>query len=409
MRQSQLFTRTKRDFPKEEESKNAQLLIRGGFVCKEMAGVYSYLPLGLRIIRKIENIIRREMNETLGATEILMPALHPIEKYKKTKRENIDVLFHTESNTGGHFVLGQSHEEVVVPLVSNFVSSYRDLPLGVYQIQTKFRNEFRAKSGILRGKEFLMKDLYSFHTDEEDFDRYYKKAQIAYRNIFNEIGIGDKTYLTFASGGTFSKYSHEFQTVTDAGEDIIYLCSKCGVAINEEIIDEQKECPLCGLTKDKLEKIKSIEVANIFPLKTRFSDAFNLKYKNKKGEACPIIMGCYGIGVSRLMGAVVESLSDKNGMVWPESIAPFKVHIIPIDDNSVSEKIYTDLNKQMEVLYDDRDKGAGEKLKDADLIGIPYRIVVSPKTLENGCVEVKRRDKEQAELIKIEKIKSYVK
>ncbi len=408
MKQSTLFTKTRKEVLKEEESRNAQLLIRGGFVDKEMAGVYSYLPMGLIVLRKIENIIRKEINETLGAQEVLMPALHSINNYEKTGREKIDVLFHTESSAGGHFVLGQSHEEVVVPLLLNFISSYRDLPLGVYQIQTKFRNELRAKSGILRGREFLMKDLYSFHTDEDDFNRYYEKAKTTYRNIFEKVGLGENTYLTYASGGTFSKYSHEFQTVTDAGEDIIYLCRKCSVAINEEIIEEQKVCPVCS--SKEMEKIKSIEVANIFPLASRFSDAFGLTYKDKSGVDRPIIMGCYGIGVSRLMGSVVEVMSDEKGIIWPDSIAPFKAHLIPIGEENKTEEIYKNLVKEgVEVLYDDRDKGVGEKLADADLVGIPFRVIVSEKTLKEGSVEVKRRREEKGELVKIEKIIAYVK
>ncbi len=408
MRQSHLFTKTRKEALKEEESRNAQLLIRAGFVAKEMAGVYSYLPMGMRVLKKIEEIIRREMNEALGAQEVLMPALHPIKNYKKTGRENIDVLFHTESVAGGHLVLGQSHEEIVVPLLLNFISSYRDLPLGVYQIQTKFRNELRAKSGILRGREFLMKDLYSFHVDEKDFEEYYEKAKISYINIFNKMGLGDNTYLTYASGGTFCKYSHEFQTVTDAGEDIIYLCRKCSVAINEEIIKEQDSCPVCS--SKELEKIKSIEVANIFPLASRFSDAFGLTYKDKEGKDKPIIMGCYGIGVSRLMGSVVEVISDEKGIVWPKSIAPFAVHLVPIGEQKKAEEIYKQLTREgVEVLYDDRDKNTGEKLADADLIGIPLRLIVSEKTLEEDSVEIKNRTEEKGQFVKIEKIMSYVK
>ncbi len=406
MKQSLLFSRTRKEEIKEE-SLNARLLIRAGFVDKEMAGVYSYLPLGLKVLKKVENVVRKEMNETMGASEIFMPALHSIEKYKKTGRENIDVLFYTKLSAGGNLVLGQSHEEVVVPLVSKFVSSYRDLPLGVYQIQTKFRNELRAKSGILRGREFLMKDLYSFHADEEDFEKYYERAKIAYMNIFRKVGLGENTYLTFASGGTFSKYSHEFQTTTPAGEDTIYLCKECRVAINEEIISEGKKCPVCS--SETLEEIKSIEVGNIFPLKNRFSDAFGVKYKDKEGKDCPITMGCYGIGISRVMGAVVEVLSDEKGMIWPKEIAPFDIHLISLGEDESAEKVYSFLKKEgVDVLYDDRDKSAGEKLADADLIGIPLRVVVSKKTVQEERVEVKRRKEEEGKLVKIEELKSYV-
>ncbi len=407
MRQTKLFTKTTKDTPKGEEAKNAQLLIRAGFINKEMAGVYSFLPLGLRVIRKIEAIIRDEMDNTLNASEIFMPALHPLENYEKTGRDNIDVLFRTELATGRSLVLGQSHEEVVVPLAKNHIFSYRDLPVYVYQIQNKFRNELRAKSGILRGREFSMKDLYSFHVDEEDLNRYYEQSKKAYKNIFERAGIGDSTYMTFADGGTFSKYSHEFQTVTEAGEDIIHLCSDCEVAINEEIIDEQEKCPECG-EKSKLVEKKAIEVGNIFKLKTKFSDAFNLTYTDEDGKEKPVYMGCYGIGVGRLMGAVLEVNSDKNGMIWPEEIAPYQVHLIPIGDKAreKAEEIYE--NFDQEILYDDRDTSVGDKFADADLMGIPYRVVISDKTLKKDSVEIKKRSEEEEKLVKIDNLQSYV-
>lgn len=398
MRQSRLFGKTLREGPKDEVSKNAELLTRGGFVSKEMAGIYSFLPMGLRVLKKIETVIRREMNETLGAQELLMPALHPIENYIKTGRHKIEDLFHTQLHSGGKLVLGQSHEEIVVPLVQRFISSWRDLPLGVYQIQTKFRNEFRAKSGLLRGREFIMKDLYSFHADEKDFAEYYERAKIAYKNIFAGVGMGDKTFLTFASGGTFSKYSHEFQTLTDAGEDTIYLCKNCRVAINDDIISEQSSCWQCGAARDSLDTKKSIEVGNIFPLKTRYSDAFGLAYTDESGTKKPIIMGCYGIGLGRVMGAVVETSCDEKGIVWPEAIAPYRVHLIEIKSarsevKREAESVYGDLlAKGIEVLYDERDdKSPGEKFADADLIGIPWRIVVSEKTIAKKGVELKSR------------------
>ncbi len=410
MRQSKLFTKTIKDNPKGEEAKNAQLLIRGGFINKEMAGVYSYLPLGLRVIKKIESVIRDEMDNTLRASELFMPALHPLENYKRTGRENIDVLFRTELATGRELVLGQSHEEVVVPLAKNHIFSYRDLPVYVYQIQNKFRNELRAKSGILRGREFSMKDLYSFHANEDDLSKYYEESKKAYKNIFNRVGIGDDTYITFADGGTFSKYSHEFQTVTEAGEDLIYLCQDCGVAINEEIIDEQEECPECGKEKKGLKKEKAIEVGNIFKLKTKFSSAFDLTYTDEDGEDKPVYMGCYGIGVGRLMGAVLEVNSDESGMIWPEEIAPYKIHLIPIGKKAEkrADEIYESLHDDFEILYDDRDTGVGDKFADADLMGIPYRVVVSEKTLEEGSVEIKRRGEKEEELVKIDNLQSYV-
>ncbi len=410
MKQSNIFTKTRKEELKEEPSLNAQLLIRGGFINKEMAGVYSFLPIGLIVLRKIENIIRKEMKNTLRAQEVLMPALHPLENYKITGRDNIDVLFHTKLSSGSDLVMGQSHEEIVVPLLQQFISSYKDLPLGVFQIQTKFRNEFRAKAGILRGREFLMKDLYSFHEDEKSLSEYYEKSKEAYYNIFKKLGIGDSTYLAFASGGTFSKYSHEFQTITESGEDIIYLCKKCNIGVNEEIIDESPYCPECKEKKENLRKEKSIEVANIFPLNTRFSDPFKLTYKNKEGEDRPVFMGCYGIGVSRVMGAVVEILADEKGMVWPLSIAPFSIHLVSLGVNKEAEKVYNTLTGMgVEVLYDDREKNPGEKFAESDLIGIPYRMIVSEKNIKEGKIEIKKRDSGDVEFIKIEEIGNYVK
>jgi prolyl-tRNA synthetase len=410
MRLSELFTKTRRIPPKGEDSLNAMFLIQGGFVEKLIAGVYTFLPLGFRVLKKIENIIREEMHQTLGAQEILMPALHPIENYQKTGRDKIDILFHTELASGGSLVLGQSHEEVIVPLLKHFISSYRDLPLAVYQIQTKFRNELRAKSGLLRGREFIMKDLYSFHSNEKDFENYYEKAKIAYKNIFTKAGIGDITFLTFASGGTFSKYSHEFQALTPAGEDTIYLCEPCKMAINDEIINEQKTCPQCNAPREKLVQKKAIEVGNIFPLKQKFSEAFGLTYKDILGKEQPINMGCYGIGLGRLMGAVVEASHDEKGIIWPTSIAPFSAHLIEINAREHAEKIYENfVAENIEVLYDDRaDYTVGEKFADADLIGMPLRIIVSEKTLKHDAVEIKRRDGAEAELVKISSLLLHI-
>ena len=403
MRQSQLFGKTVREAPKDEVAKNAIDLSRGAFVQKTFAGVYEYLPLGLRVLKKIENLIREEMNAT-GAQELLLPALHPLENYIQTGRAEIDVLFHTELTGGKKLVLGQSHEEIITPLVKKFISSYRDLPLAVYQIQTKFRNELRAKSGILRGREFIMKDCYSFHADEKDFERFYEIQKNAYIKIFDRAGIGEQTFFTHASGGTFSKYSHEFQTVTDAGEDTIHICETCGIAVNDEIKDEISACPECKGTEFRT--AKSIEVGNIFPLKTKFSDVFNVTFRDNDGNEKPVIMGCYGIGLGRLMGTIVEVRGDDNGIVWPESVAPFRVHILELsraNDNvkTYAENLYASLlAKGVEVLYDDRDAcTAGEKFADADLIGIPWRCVVSEKTIAQQGVEVKRRDSRQSEVM----------
>lgn len=410
MKQSNFFTKTKREITKEEEALNAKLLLRAGFINKEMAGVYSFLPLGLRVLNKISNIVREEMNNLLGAQEVLMPALHPLQNYKKTNRDDMDVLFHTELNSGGDLVLGPTHEEIVVPLFQQFASSYKDLPCGIYQIQFKFRNELRAKSGILRGREFLMKDLYSFHENQECFDKYYKKSQEVYHQIYKKLGVGDRTYLTFASGGTFSKYSHEFQMLSTVGEDEIYLCEDCNIAVNKEIIDDLNGCPECKKERKELRVESAVEVGNIFPLGTKFSDALNLKVKNKEGKEISPIMGCYGIGISRVMGSVVEIMADEKGIIWPKEIAPYALHLIVLKGaEKEAEKIYNELRQDgVEVLFDDRDCAPGEKFADCDLMGIPHRIVVSKKTTEDGVVEVKRRDNDDLSFVKISNVNEYV-
>ncbi len=396
MRQSQLFTKTRKEAPADEVAKNAKLLIRAGFVDKLQAGVYTYLPLGLRVLKKIENIIREEMNK-VGGQEILMPSLHPKENWQTTGRwDTMDDLYKVSDSSGRENALGPTHEEVVVPLVKQFVSSYRDLPFSVYQFQNKFRMELRAKSGILRGREFIMKDMYSFHRDEADLSTYYKKMKVAYARVFERAGIGAQTYITFAAGGSFSKYSHEFQTTTTAGEDTIYICEKCHIAVNEEIIvDQNNACPKCG--SKSLVVQTAVEVGNIFELKTKYSAPFELTYKDEAGVPHPVVMGCYGIGLGRMLGTVVEVLSDDKGLVWPQEISPFLVHLVEIPSangevRTVAEKLYTDLLGQgVEVLWDDRDLRAGEKFADSDLIGIPLRVVVSEKTLAGGKYEVKER------------------
>ena len=405
MRQSILFTGTIKETPKEEISINAQLLIRAGFIDKLMAGVYSYLPLGFLVLKKIEEIIRQEMNR-IGGQEIFLPALHPKNNWQQTKRWEYPEMFKLKNREGKEFSLGWTHEEIITPLARKFISSYKDLPVFIYQIQDKFRDELRAKSGLLRGVEFLMKDLYSFHQDEKGLDEYYEKVKGAYLKIFQRCGLKKETFLTLASGGTFSKYSHEFQTVTPAGEDTVYLCQKCRLAINREIIKEENfTCPKCG--NKKLEIKKTIEVGNIFKLKDRFSRPFNLVFKDKDGKEKVVFMGCYGIGLGRLMGTIAEVHHDNSGIAWPGEVAPFRVHLISLTGTKKeSERLYQDLQKQnVEVLYDDRDdKSAGEKFADADLIGIPLRIVVSGRTLQKNCVEIKKRSEQKIRLIKIKEI-----
>jgi len=402
MLQSKLFTTTRREMPKDEEAVNAQLLIRAGFIDKLTAGVYTFLPLGLLVLRKTENIIREEMLKIDGQ-EILMPTLQPKANWVKTGRwKSLEALFRLKSrHLETEYALGPTHEEVISPLAKKFVFSYRDLPFYVFQIQNKFRDEIRVKSGLLRGREFLMKDLYSFHGNEADLDKYYEKTKNAYFKIFKRVGLDGLTVLTFASGGTFSKYSHEFQVPTPNGEDEIYICEKCQVAVNQEIIKQQNLCPQCGNKKSKKEK--AIEVGNIFKLKTKFSSAFDLKYKDGGGKEKDVTMGCYGIGLSRLMGAVVEIFHDKKGIIWPEAVAPFKAHLLSVnhqilDVNKFSHEVYNTLQKnRIEVLYDDRDASAGEKFVDADLIGIPYRLVISGKTEKK--IEIKKRNEDKTKLI----------
>ncbi|MDE2144376.1 MAG: prolyl-tRNA synthetase [Patescibacteria group bacterium] len=397
MLQSKLFSKTQREDPREEESVNAKLLIRAGYVDKTMAGVYAFLPLGWRVISKIAGIIRKEM-EAVGGEEILMPTLQPKKNWETTGRyDTYDTLFKFQSfYTKTDYVLGPTHEEIVSPLISRFVSSYKDLPVYVFQIQNKFRDEKRSKSGLLRGREFLMKDLYSFHADEKELEKFYEKVSRAYVKIFRLAGIGKITYLTYASGGDFSKYSHEFQTVTQAGEDVIYLCEKCKVAVNREIIDDlHGACPVCG--NKNLKEEKAIEVGNIFKLKTRFSSAFGLKFAGADSRDGDVLMGCYGIGLNRLMGTIVEVSHDDKGIIWPESVAPFKFHIIELKKGK-GRKLYEELVKSgAEVLYDDRDSTAGEKFADADLIGIPWRLVVSDKTGEK--VEIKKRGENKSKIV----------
>ena len=400
MRQSQFFLKTTKDIAKEEVSKNAQLLLRGGFVNQLMAGVYSYYPLGLRVLNKIENIVREEMNK-IGGQEVLMPALQPREIWDATGRWDIDVLFKLKGAGDRDLALGATHEETATPLGASVLESYKDFPRAIYQTQTKFRNEARAKSGILRGREFRMKDMYSFHTNQECLDKFYDDSIEAYLNVYRRVGLGDRTLLTFASGGIFSKYSHEFQTITGAGEDIIYKVPGTHIAINEEIIGDIAAVSNIipnykAGDEQKLETIKTIEVGNIFKLGTRYSDAIDFKYTDEDGKKQDVIMGCYGIGLSRLMGAVVECLHDENGIVWPEEIAPFDVHLVSLVHDDADIKVCDDVYQQLkqariDVLYDDRtDARAGAKMADADLIGIPHRIVVSKKTIADNVIEWKK-------------------
>lgn len=411
MLQSQLFTKTLKTSPEDEKSINSDLLIRAGYIDKLMAGVYTFLPLGFLTLKKIEKIIREEMLK-LDALEILMPVLQPKSNWQKTARwENLDTLFKfTSFYSKTDLVLGPTHEEVVSPLMKKFVFSYRDLPQAVFQIQTKFRDEKRPKSGLLRTREFLMKDLYSFHKDEEDLDNYYQKVKEAYFKIFKRVGLSEITYLTYASGGTFSKYSHEFQTLIKEGEDTIFICDNCRVALNKEIATDKPTCPQCG--NKNLRKEKASEVGNIFKLKDKYSLPFNLVYKDKTGQEKNVLMGCYGIGIGRIMGVVVEAFNDKNGIIWPLNIAPFQIHLLSLTKNDKkAQKVYQLLLKNnFEVLFDDRVSATfAEKIKDADLIGIPYRLIVSDKTLLKNQIEIKKRNSKKIQLIDQNKLISFLK
>lgn len=401
MRQSQLFTKTLREAPTDEMALNAQYLIRGGFVFKNSAGVYSLLPLGLRVVQKITQIIREEMN-AIGGQELLMPTLVEKKYMEPTGRWNLDVGFFAKglNDEEANFVLGWSHEEVLTSIAAKFVSSYKDLPFSAYQIQTKFRNEARAKSGLLRGREFMMKDLYSFHVSEADLSDFYEKSKEAYLNVFNRCGL--KSYCTLAGGGVFTEnFTHEFQVVSEVGEDTIFLCAGCEYAENIEIskLKDGDDCPKCG---GKIAERKSIEVGNIFKYGPKYSEKLGLYFTDEAGASHPVVSGAYGIGVGRLMATVVETSNDNKGIIWPESIAPYKVHLVALDGvDEEAEKFYRSLcDKGIEVLYDDRDdKTAGEKFADADLIGCPTRIIISKKTLEKGSIEMKKRNTKESELV----------
>jgi len=408
MLQSHLFTRTRREAPKDEVAKNAQLLIRAGYIHKEMAGVYSFLPLGLRVMNKIVGIIREEMN-SIGGQEIHMTALQDKKNWEVTNRWDdavVDNWFKTKFKNGNEVGLGFTHEEPLTAIMKDHIRSFRDLPQAIYQFQTKFRNEARAKSGIMRGREFLMKDLYSFNVDEKAHQEFYEKAAQAYTRIYDRLGIGGDTYKTFAAGGSFSKYSHEFQTLTEAGEDTIYVHEKKRIAVNKEVLNDEVLSDLKIKREDLVEK-KAVEVGNIFSLGTRFSEALGLVYKDGEGKSKPVVMGSYGIGPGRVMGTIVEIYGDDKGLVWPESVAPFAVHLIAIFDKDgkvkkAADSLYEKMTKKgVEVLYDDRDASAGEKFGDSDLIGIPKRIIVSAKTLENDSAEVKDRATGKVEMVVI--------
>ena len=405
MRLSKTFVKTLREAPKDETAKNGALLTRAGYIHKEMAGVYDFLPLGIRVMENIKNIIRDELNK-LGCEELQMTALQNPEPWEKTGRfsdQAVDIWFKTNLASGGELGLAPTHEEPVVNLMKSYISSYKDLPLSVYQFQTKFRNELRAKSGILRGREFLMKDLYSFHTNEEDLDKFYAEVEVAYKKIYERLGLGEDTFETFASGGIFSKYSHEFQTFLPVGEDDVYYNADKSVVLNKEVLNPETLNDL-GVKEEELQQTTAAEVGNIFKLKFKYSEPLGLKYSDEQNSQQVVYMGCYGIGVSRVMGVIVEKYADDKGLCWPESVAPFKYHLIGIGENGMkrAEEFYA--NHPGEVLFDDRDLRPGEKFADAELMGMPYRIVISDKTLAEDSAEVTDRRTGESKLIKISEL-----
>lgn len=403
MRMSKLFTKTSKTAPSDEMAKNAQLLIRAGFVYKEMAGVYAYLPLGKRVLDNVIQVIREEM-DAVGGNEISLTALQSKDTWEASGRwsdEVMDVWFKTRLASGAEMGLAPTHEEPLTKLMKTFISSHRDLPVYPYQFQIKFRNELRSKSGLMRGREFWMKDLYSFSRNEEEHDRFYEEISAAYDRVYDRLGIGDITYKTFASGGSFSKYSHEFQTVSDVGEDTIYVHEGKRLAINEEVYTDEVLEDL-GVSRDELVEKKAVEVGNIFTLGTRFSDAFDLNYTDEDGISKRVFMGSYGIGPSRLVGLLAEHFADDKGLVWPDSVAPAKVYLVSIGEKGAAEadRLYNDLiSRGIEVIYDDRDERPGKKFADAELMGIPYRLTVSDRLVEQNQMELTKRRSGETKLL----------
>lgn len=405
MRQSKLFGKTRKDIKNDEKSINAELLTKAGFVEKQMAGVYSYLPLGLKTYRKIEQVIREEMNK-IGGQEVLLPALQTKELLEQTGRwqELEPIMYQFKDHHGTEVGLGTTHEEVITDIVKKNISSYKDLPLALYQIQNKFRDEKRAKSGLLRGREFIMKDLYSFHTSEEDLDAYYKIAHDAYLKIFSRLGL--QAFSVEASGGAMSSNnSHEFMVKTDAGEDLTIFCETCSWAQNSEItkLKDGDQCPDCQKT---LKVAKTVEAGNIFRLYTKYSKDMELKFTDQTGKKQPVLMGCYGIGLSRIMGTVVEASHDENGIIWTKNTTPYQVHLLNLTKDTKADKLYADLEAEgIEVLYDDRDLSFGKKIKDADLIGICLQVIISDK----DELEVTNRQTGEKKFIKIQDLQDLVK
>jgi len=411
MRLSNNFTKTSKDAPADEVAKNAQLLIRAGYVYKVMAGVYAYTPLGFRVLENIKQIVREEM-DAIGGQELIMSSLQRKDTWDGTGRwsdDAVDVWFKSKLKDETEVGLAWSHEEAVMEMMQQFVKSYKDLPAKVYQFQTKMRNELRAKSGIMRGREFVMKDMYSLHATEEDCDAYYEQVIEAYKRIYERLGIGDSTFVTFASGGAFTKFSHEFQTICDAGEDVLYVNADNSVAVNEEVLEDATS--ELGIDKDTLQPVKSAEVGNIFKFGTEKSEKMGIFYTDSDGQKQPIYLASYGVGITRVMGVLVEKLADEKGLVWPVNVAPYTVSLISIGDAGIAkaEQLYEELqSKGIDVLYDDRDERPGKKFADAELLGIPYRVTISDRLEESGEYEVQNRASSHTEVIKQAELMSYI-
>lgn len=412
MRISQLFTKTSKLAPADEVAKNAQLLIRAGYVYKVMAGVYAYTPLGLRVLENIKQVVREEMNAVNGQ-ELIMTNLQPKETWQTTGRwddDVVDVWFKTQLKDETEIGLAWSHEEAIMEMMQQFVKSYKDLPTSVYQFQTKLRNELRAKSGIMRGREFVMKDMYSLHASADDLDAYYNSVIEAYKRVYARLGLGDDTYVTFASGGAFTKFSHEFQTICDAGEDILYVHREKNIAVNEEVLEDA--IAELGIDRNELEKVKSAEVGNIFNFGSEKSEQMNITVTNKEGQQQPIYLASYGIGITRVMGVIVEKFADEKGIVWPESVAPAKVYLVRIGGEASiakADELYADLKTAgIEVLYDDRDERPGAKFADAELMGIPYRVTVSDRLLESDSYEYTVRSSGETQILTREQLHDII-
>jgi prolyl-tRNA synthetase len=410
MRRSELFTKTRKQVTGDETAKNAQLLIKAGFINKEMAGVYAFLPLGLRVVENIKQIVREEMN-AIGSQELIMTNLQPRDRWETTGRWDdkvVDIWFKTKLKDGAEIGLAWSHEEAIIEMLKQHISSYKDFPVSVYQFQNKLRNELRAKSGILRGREFVMKDMYSISTNSKEHEGYYNSVIEAYKKVYERLGIGDDTYVTFASGGAFTEFSHEFQTVCEAGEDKIYLHRAKNLAINEEVLDD-KNLKKLGIQREELEVVKSSEVGNIFNFGTEKSKSMDFTYTDESGAQQFAYLGSYGIGITRVMGVIAEKCCDDNGLVWPENIAPFTVYLARVGEEGpvvkAADELYDALlAKSIEVLYDDRDERVGSKFADADLMGIPWRVVVSEKTLAGAGYELKSRTATDVEMMNREEL-----